>query len=81
VLPKQFIVDDLCLELAHTLAELQTLRKRQDATRRTLDAQRKRIEALRKRMDQWSKARAQKLRADQGQAEPEAKRPTERTAH
>jgi capsule polysaccharide export protein KpsE/RkpR len=64
MLPKQFLVDDLGLELAHTLAQLQTLRRRMDATDRTMETHRKRIDALRKRVER-SAAREQKRREEQ----------------
>jgi len=75
-LPKRFIVDDLGLQLAHTLAELQTLRRRLDVTNRQVEAQRKRLDALRKRMER-SKAREQKLRAHEHSDEGEAQHPLE----
>lgn len=79
-LPKQFIVDDLGLELAHTLSQLQTLRRKMDATNRTVEAQRKRLDALRKRFER-SKAREQKLRECKEECEEQAQRPLEGPAN
>ncbi len=71
MLPKQFLVDDLTVELAHTLAQLQTLRRRMDATERTIVAQRKRIDALRKRVERSAeKRRKQQHHSEQGTQEP-----------
>lgn len=71
MLPKQFLVDDLGIQLAHNLAQLQELRRRMDATARTVESQRKRIDALRKRMERSAqKRRKQKPNGEGGTQNP-----------
>lgn len=67
MLPKAFMVEDLSVGLARTMADLQALRKRMDATALTIATQGKRIEALRKRMERYSAK--QKLRPNQRASE------------
>lgn len=74
MLPKQFLVDDLTVELAHTLAQLQTLRRRMDTTQHQVESQRKRLDALRKRMERST----QKRRKQQHQCESGTEGPLER---
>jgi len=71
VLPKRFLVEDMHLELAHTLQQLQALRARLEATERAVAAQRKRIDALRKRVERaQEKRRKQECHSEQGARQP-----------
>lgn len=71
MMPKAFLVDDLGLALVRTMADLQALRRRMDATERSIAAQRKRIDALRKRVERSAeKRRKQQHHSEQGTREP-----------
>lgn len=68
MLPKRFLVDDMCRELGVLAAALADTRKRLDRTQRQNESMRRAIEALRKRVSRQAATRRARPAAARWQA-------------